>query len=192
MRLSHFAVALTVILLAITSYLAWEAQEEAQGARRELELVRKQQAVREMAMPAKPTTVATLPPVPESPPAAVPAAPPLAGSGLMPGAPATQPSAAPAAAPLTALQKQLLGMPTMAKVIEIHNDQGFAVINAGKDKELTKGMKFDVRRGDGLVGRVIVGDTIEASEAVVDIDTSASLPGVTIEAGDELILPVRK
>jgi len=192
MRLSHFALALTVILLAITSYLAWEAQEEAQGARRELELVRKQQSAREMAMPAKPTTVAALPPAPETPAAAAPVAPPLAGSGLMPGVPASQPSAAPAAAPLTALQKQLLGMPAMAKVIEIHNDQGFAVINAGKDKELAKGMKFDVRRGDGLVGRVIVGDTIEAAEAVVDIDTAASLPGVRIEAGDELILPVRK
>lgn len=193
MRLSHFALALTVILLAITSYLAWEAQEEAQGARRELELVRKQQAARDSAMPMRPSTVAALPP-PPAPPVAPAAAsvPPLAGSGLMPGAPATTPSPAPAAAPLTALQKQLLGMPAMAKVIEIHNDQGFAVINAGKNKELAKGMKFDVRRGDGLVGRVVVGDTIEASEAVVDIDTTASLPGVRIEAGDELILPVRK
>ena len=193
MRLSHFALALTVILLAITSYLAWEAQEEAQGARRELDLVRKQQAARDSAMPARPSTVASLPPPPAPPAPAAPAAssmPPLAGSTLMPGSPAA--TAAPAAAPLTALQKQLLGMPAMAKVVEIHSDQGFAVINAGKNKELARGMKFDVRRGDGLVGRVVVGDTIEASEAVVDIDTSVSLPGVRIEAGDELILPVRK
>ncbi len=190
MRLSHFALALTIILLAITGYLAWEAQEEARGARRELELVRKQQAARDVATPIRPTTVSSLPPPPEVPVATAPAVPPLAGSGLMPGAPATSP--APAAAPLTALQKQLLGMPAMAKVIEVHNDQGFAVISAGKDKQLAQGMKFDVRRGDGLVGRVIVGDTIEASEAVVDIDTTVTLPGVRIEAGDELILPVRK
>lgn len=189
MRLSHFALALTIILLAITGYLAWEAQEEARGARRELELVRKQQAAREVATPIKPTTVTSLPPPPEVPVSAVP---PLAGSGLMPGTPVTPPSPAPAAAPLTALQKQLLGMPAMAKVVEVHNDQGFAVISAGKDKQLSPGMKFDVRRGDGLVGRVIVGDTIEATEAVVDIDTSVTLPGVRIEAGDELILPVRK
>ena len=83
-------------------------------------------------------------------------------------------------------------MPAMAKVIESHNDQGFAVINAGKDKQLASGMKFDVRRGDGLVGRVIVGDTVEAAESVVDIDPSVTLPGVRIENGDELILPVRK
>jgi hypothetical protein len=187
MRLSHYALALTIILLAITGYLAWEAQEEAKGARKELELVRRQQAANEMAMPLKPSMVAELPP----PPAIAPP-PPLAGSALMPGTPAAYPSPAPAAAPLTALQKQLLGMPAMAKVIEIHQDQGFAVISAGKDKQLASGMKFDVRRGDGLVGRVIVSDTIEANEAVVDIDNTVTLPGVRIEAGDELILPVRK
>lgn len=187
MRLSHFALALTIILLAITGYLAWEAQEEAKGARKELELVRRQQAAQEMAKPVKPSVVASLPPPPE-----VPAPPPLNGSALMPGTPAATPSPAPAAAPLTALQKQLLGMPAVAKVTEVHNDQGFAVISAGKDKQLAPGVKFDVRRGDGLVGRVIVGESIEATEAVVDIDSAFKLPGVSIEAGDELILPVRK
>ena len=68
MRLSHYALALTIILLAITGYLAWEAQEEAKGARKELELVRRQQAAHDMAVPAKPGTVAALPPPPELPP----------------------------------------------------------------------------------------------------------------------------
>lgn len=188
MRLSHFALALTIILLAITGYLAWEAQEEAKGARRELDLVRRQQAAQESSRPQAPTIVPALPSAPEATPALAPSTPPLAGSGLMPGSP----SPAPAAAPLTALQKQLLGMPAVAKVVEIHKDQGFAVISAGKDKHLEKGMKFDVRRGDGLVGRVIVGESIDAAESVVDIDNSAALPGVSIEAGDELVLPVRK
>ena len=190
MRLSHCALALTVILLAITGYLAWEAQEEARGARKELELVRRQQAARDSSMPIRPTTVASIPPPPEVP--MTPATPPLAGSALMPGVPAPQPSPTAAAAPLTALQKQLLGMPAIAKVTEVQADQGFAVINAGKDKQLSKGMKFDVRRGDGLVGRVIVGESIEATESVVDIDASVVLPGVRIEVGDELILPIRK
>lgn len=190
MRLSHFALALTIILLAITGYLAWEAQEAARGARKELDLVRRQQAARDSSMPIRPTTVASIPPPPEVPVAV--AAPPLGGSSLMPGTPAATASPAAAAAPLTALQKQLLGMPAAAKVIEVQRDQGFAVINAGKDKQITPGMKFDVRRGDGLVGRVIVGDTIDAAEAVVDIDNSVALPGVRIEVGDELILMVRK
>ena len=110
----------------------------------------------------------------------------------MPGTPATFPSPASPAAPLTELQKQLLGMPVFAKVVEAHSEQGFAVISAGKNKQLATGMKFDVRRGNGLVGRVIVGETIEAAEAVVDIDTTVTLPGVQIEAGDELIVPIRK
>jgi hypothetical protein len=189
MRLSHYALALTIILLAITGYLAWEAQEEAKGARKELELVRRQQAAHEMAMPSKPDTVTYLPPPPEVQATKLPA---LAGSDLMPGTPATFASPAAAAAPLTDQQKQLLGMPAFAKVIEVHNDQGFAVISAGKDKQLAAGMKFDVRRGNGLVGRVTVGETIEAAEAVVDIDTSFILPGVRIEAGDELIYGSRK
>ena len=189
MRLSHYALALTIILLAITGYLAWEAQEEAKGARTELELVRRQQAAHEMAMPAKPDTVTNLPPPPDVP---VPTVPPLAGSNLMPGTPPAYVSPAAAAAPLTDLQKQLLGMPAFAKVIEVQNDQGFAVISAGRDKQLASGMKFDVRRGNGLVGRVIVGETIEAAEAVVDIDNTVAIPGVRIEAGDELIPAIRK
>lgn len=190
MRLSHFALALTLILLAVTGYLAWEAQEEARGARRELELVRKQQAAKDAAKPIAPTTVAEIAPLPEAPPAApVAVTPPLMGSGLMPGAPAA-PTSSPA--PLTALQKQVLGMPAQAKIIEVQKEQGFAVINAGKNNQIEKGMRYDVRRNDGLVGRVVVSDAIEAAEAVVDIDPTATLPGVSIEVGDELIIPVRK
>ncbi len=187
MRLSHFALALTIILLAVTAYLAWEAQQEAQGARRELELVRRQQAAQDSARPMAPTEVAALPPPPEPPASSTP---PLAGSGLMPGTPEASPVAAPA--PLTALQKQLLGMPAVAKVLDVQKAQGFAVIDAGKNKQLETGLKFDVRRADGLVGRVIIGETIEANEAVVDIDPTGAIPGVSIEPGDELVLPIRK
>lgn len=190
MRLSHFALALTIILLAVTGYLAWEAQQEAQGARRELELVRKQQAAEEASRPVAPEVVASVPPPPEPPPVPANTAPPLAGSGLMPGTP--EASSVPTPAPLTALQKQLLGMPAVAKVIDVQPNEGFAVINAGKNKQLEPGLKFDVRRADGLVGRVIIGETIDAAEAVVDIDPTGALPGVSIEAGDELVLPIRK
>ena len=163
MRLSHFALALTIILLAVTGYLAWEAQQEAQGARRELELVRKQQAAQEASRPVAPEVVAAVPPPPEPPPTSANTAPPLAGSGLMPGTP--EASSVPAPAPLTALQKQLLGMPAVAKVIDVQPAQGFAVIDAGKNKQLEPGLKFDIRRADGLVGRVIIGETIDAAEA---------------------------
>lgn len=189
MRLSHFALALTLILLCFTGYLAWEAKDEARGAQRELELVRRQQAAQAAARPVAPSVVAEIPPEPEAIPL-TPPPPPLAGSGLMPGTPASAPPLA--AAPLTAMQKQLRGLPAMAKITTVEKDQGFAVIDAGKNKDLQAGMKFDVRRKDGLVGRVIISDSIDAAEAVVDIDLSASLPGVSIEVGDELVVPVRK
>lgn len=40
MRLYHFAFGLTVGLLFVTAYLAWQGQQEAQGARKELEFMR--------------------------------------------------------------------------------------------------------------------------------------------------------
>ena len=83
-------------------------------------------------------------------------------------------------------------MPAVAKVLDVQPAQGFAVIDAGKNKQLEPGLKFDVRRADGLVGRVIIGETIDAAEAVVDIDPTGAIPGVSIEAGDELVLPIRK
>ncbi|HCN75977.1 MAG TPA: hypothetical protein DIT13_02135, partial [Verrucomicrobiales bacterium] len=54
MRLIHFAQALTLILLAITGYLAWEGQQAARGAKRELEHLKKVQAAEEAAKPAGP------------------------------------------------------------------------------------------------------------------------------------------
>lgn len=187
MRLSHIALAITLILFAYTGYLAWQAQEEARGAQRELELVRRQKAAVEASKPLAPVSVAAIPPIAP----AASEAPPLQGSGLMPGTPdPIAPQASPA--PLTALQKQLLGLPAVAKVLEVHKEEGFAVVSAGKNKQFEPGMKFDVRRKDGLVGRVIISDTVDAAESVVDIDSTGNLPGVTIEVGDELVIPVRK
>ena len=189
MRLSHFALACTIILLGITSYLAWEAQDAARGASVERDLLRRQLEAREAAKPIAPISVAEIPPV--APPVASASAPadvaPL-GSGLMPGTP----SPAPAAAPLTAQQKQVLGMIAVAQITEVRRDEGFAVINAGQNKNLQKGTKFDVRRKESVVGRVILTDAIEANEAVVDIDPAYSLRGVQIEVGDELIVPISK
>ena len=61
--------ALAALGLLITGYLAWEAQEEANGARRELELVRRQQAAKESSRPQPPSIVSAIPPVPEGVPA---------------------------------------------------------------------------------------------------------------------------
>ena len=174
------------VLVGITGYLAWEGQQEARGQKQELEFMRKQLEAREAAYPKKPASAFA--PI-STTPVTVPSAPMTATSKP---APVTAASPESVQAQLTTLQKQVLGMPLVAKVTQVEKDQGFAVVNAGKNKQFTKGQKFDVRRGDSVVGRVSISEAIEEKEAVADIDPLMRLPGVSIETGDELILPVTK
>lgn len=184
MKLTHFALGLLTVLVGITGYMAWEGQQEARGQKQELEFMRKQLEAREAAYPKKPAS--DFAPISTEPVKMV-TAPATATS-----TPAPLISAENAPAPLTALQKQVLGMPVVAKIIQVERDQGFVVVAAGKNKQLVKGQKFDVRRGDSVVGRVSISDSIEEKEAVADIDAAMKLPGVSIEPGDELILPVTR
>jgi hypothetical protein len=188
MKLTHFALALLTIIVGITGYLAWEGQQAARGQKEELEFMRKQLEAREAAKPVKPVSnfapVSTEPVI--SPTTATSTPAPIAE----PATPVMPPKVA--AAALTALQKQVLGMPAVAQVMQVERDQGFVVVNAGKNKKFVKGQKFDVRRGDGVVGRVSISEAIEEAESVADIDSTVVLPGARIEPGDELILPVTR
>lgn len=184
MKLTHFALALMTILVGITGYLAWEGQQEAKGQKEILEYQRKKIEALEASKPVP----ASFAPLSTAPVAVAPAeGTSMAGGALLPGTPGT---AAPAA--LTALQKQVLGMPAIAKVTVAELKLGFVEINAGKNKQLAKGQKYDVRRGNGVVGRVVIGESVEQDAALADIDPSVTIPGVSIEAGDELIVPVTK
>ncbi|MFM7605434.1 MAG: hypothetical protein ACKO8Z_09575 [Prosthecobacter sp.] len=175
--------------VGITGYLAWEGQQAARGQKEEIEFMRKQLEAREAAKPVKPASsfapVSTEPVI--SPITATSTPAPIAEAAPTPLIQDKVPAAA-----LTALQKQVLGMPTLAVVTQVERNQGFVVVNAGKNKKWIKGQKFDVRRRDGVVGRVTISEVIEETESVADIDSSVSLPGARIEAGDELILPVTK
>ncbi len=184
MKLTHFALGLMTVLVGITAYLAWEGQQEARGQRQELEFMRKQLEAREAAYPKKPASAFA--PLSTEPVKMIPA--PLTVPS--PPAPLTAPENLPA--PLTALQKQVLGMPSLAKIIQVEKNQGFVVVDAGRNKQFVTGQKFDVRRGNGVVGRVSITESIEDKEAIADIDPAISPPGVSIEPGDELILPVTK
>ncbi|MBE7496697.1 MAG: hypothetical protein HS117_17280 [Verrucomicrobiaceae bacterium] len=184
MKLTHFALALMTILVGITGYLAWEGQQEAKGQKEMLEYQRKKIEALEASkpVPASFAPINTTPVAPQS--AAIPA---MAGGTLLPGTPGGS-----TPAPLTPLQKQVLGMPALAKVTVAEPKLGFVEIDAGRNKNLVKGQKYDVRRGNGLVGRVVISETIEQQAALADIDPGVTIPGVTIEAGDELIVPVSK
>ena len=188
MKLTHFALALMAVLVGITGYLAWEGQQAARGQKEELEFMRKQLEAREATKPVKP--VSSFAPVSTEPvisPTTATSTPAPTAEPVMPVIPPKV-----AAAALTALQKQVLGMPAVAQVMQVERDQGFVVVNAGKNKKFVKGQKFDVRRGDGVVGRVCISEAIEEAESVADIDSTVVLPGARIEPGDELILPVTR
>jgi hypothetical protein len=202
MRLTQIAFALTFLLLGATVYLAWQAREESRGAREQVELFkRQQQAQRDVGKSANsfnnPSTMK--PPVPgqvaleNTQPPAIPAAPKNEMATIPGGAPVipTQPAAAtlpvPPPAEPSAIQKKIMAMPTIAKVKEYQADAGFTVITAGKNQRVAKGTQFDLRRENAVVGRITVGDVIEADESIADLDPKSIPAGVTVMVGDEVI-----
>lgn len=227
MRLIHFAFALTLILLGITGYLAWEGQQEARGARAELALLAQQQQAQAAATgnvpapgsfaPVAPAPVQPLPPgavvtpSPTAPPPAnfametgapaavaartrtltpagvvsTPAAPATTGT-VKPAAPPAQLNTEPAPPPLTPLQRQVLSMPAIAKVESYVKEHGFVALDSGSKQQIAAGMKFNIRRGNAVIGLITVSG-VEESEAIADLDPRSVPPGVTIEAGDEVI-----
>lgn len=203
MRLTHFALALTLILLAITGFLAWEGQQAAKGAREELEFVKKQKQAEATARP-EAASMVPLPTVPAAsitPPAPGTLAPapeaPMAGASALPGGGLTVPKAVVAAESqgiatntLTPLQKQVLAAPVVAKVKTVVKEQGFVVLDAGSKRQISAGQAYEIRRNSAVLARIKVTDAVEAEEAVADLDFTSIPAGVTIEPGDEIIAPV--
>lgn len=206
MRLTHFALALTILLLCITGYLAWEGQEAARGAREELAFVKKQQTAQANAAPStnQQVQLPTIPAASISPPAPgsiAPQAPaaelPTAGASTLPGGGMTIPKTIVEAEAkgintntLTPIQKQVQDTKPVGKIKAVVKEQGFVVLDVGSNQGLKKGQPFDIRRGNAVLAKVIVTDTIEPNEAVADLDLASIPAGVTLEPGDEIIPPV--
>ncbi len=201
MRLTHFAFALTLILLCITGFLAWEGQEAKRGAMAEVAFLKKKQAAQEMASP----NVSSMMPLPSAPATSItPPAPGtialatstnMSGAATLPGGGLTVPTSileaeAKGTNTLTPLQKQVQNAKPVAKVKTVVKEQGFVIINAGSKQSITKGLAFDIRRGDAVLANIRVTDTIEENEAVADLDLASIPAGVSIEPGDEIIQPV--
>jgi hypothetical protein len=209
MKLSHIAQVLTLALLIITSYLAWQARDESIKAGTKVDLQTRQfreivaQAAAQQASPnlvpglvtplSAPSGASTsLPPLPSASPAAsvtVPAPTPApamttASAGSAPSVPA-----APVEAPLTPLQRRVKDAPSIGTVKEYVAEQGFVTLAAGKKNGIKEGMKFDLRRDASVVGRVTI-SIAEDSEAVADLDPKSVPAGVTVKTGDEIIAVV--
>ncbi len=193
MRLTQFAFALTIILLGFTAYLMWEGRNEARGQREQIDFLRKQVEAQKNAG-AQPATFETpIKSMAPPPPGQIPPAP-LPPSEAVAVAPAPVikqpveiPGGRPAPAALTPLQLRVMALPSIAKVKEFRKDEGFVIISAGSKQQVAKGVQFDLRRNNAVVGRITVSDIVEEAESVADLDPKSVAPGVTIEAGDEVI-----
>lgn len=219
MRLTHFALALTIILLCITSYLAWQGQEEIKGLKREHEFEKKQLQADQAASPS-PASMIPLPSAPEtkgitppqpgtiaaSPvPAPAPAPSPagaedgLPGAISLPGGGLTIPKAVADAEAqgirtntLTPIQQQVQAASALGKIKTVVREQGFVVLDIGTKAGLKPGQKLEIRRNQSILARVTVTGTIEENEAVADLDFASIPTGVTLEPGDEIIAPVSR
>ncbi|MBB5039364.1 hypothetical protein [Prosthecobacter dejongeii] len=208
MRLTHFALALTIILLAITSYLAWEGQQEIKGLKREREFDKEQLRAEKTAkpdqgslipLPSAPAASITPPPSPGTI-ALAPTAPPaeaMAGTSTLPGGGLTIPKSVAEAESkgistntVTPLQKQILASLPIAKVKTVVKEQGFVVLDAGSKQGLKRGQKFEIRRANAVLAKITLTDAIEEAEAVADLDFASIPSGVEVEPGDEIIAPV--
>ena len=95
------------------------------------------------------------------------------------------PEAAPSGRRLTKTQQLVLAQPAVARISENKEDTGFVIIDRGTRAKLVKGDAFAVRRGTAIIGRVVIGDTIEDDMAVADIKSVVT--GMQLEVGDEII-----
>jgi hypothetical protein len=209
MKLSHIAQVLTLALLIITSYLAWQARDESIKAGTKVDLQTRQfreivaQAAAQQASPnlvpglvtplSAPLGASTsLPSLPSASPAAsvtVPAPTPAPAMTTAPAGSAPSVPAAPVEAPLTPLQRRVKDAPSIGTVKEYVAEQGFVTLAAGKKNGIKEGMKFDLRRDASVVGRVTI-SIAEDSEAVADLDPKSVPAGVTVKTGDEIIAVV--
>jgi len=209
MKLSHIAQVLTLALLIITSYLAWQARDESIKAGTKVDLRTRQfreivaQAAAQQASPnlvpglvtplsAPSGASPSLPLLPSASPAAsvtVPAPTPAPAMTTAPAGSAPSVPAAPVEAPLTPLQRRVKDAPSIGTVKEYVAEQGFVTLAAGKKNGIKEGMKFDLRRDASVVGRVTI-SIAEDSEAVADLDPKSVPAGVTVKTGDEIIAVV--
>lgn len=200
MKLTHLALVMTVGLLGLTSWLAWQSHNDVTGLKNQLDLALLQQRAAQGQQAAEPAQAPQEINVPTAAPEIDDRETQVVASQLAKGAgtplppPITSPVAKPHVnmdtsslpPPMTPRQRQVLSMPAIARVKEFHKDNGFILIDAGKNKKLENGMIFALRRDNAIIGRIKIGES-EDVEAIGDLIPRSVPAGVTVEAGDEII-----
>ncbi len=90
---------------------------------------------------------------------------------------------------MTTLQSQILAQPAIARVDNANAaaNEGFVILDRGRNANLAKGDAFAVRRGTALIGRVVVGETIEETRCVAEVLPRHLVKGMVLAKGDEII-----
>ena len=86
------------------------------------------------------------------------------------------------------LQVKIKNLPAVAKIKSYNEKLGFVELDAGKNRQLEKGMVFHVRRDAVLVAQITIGETVEDTVSIADVDPKSIPVGVVLKQGDEVVL----
>ena len=90
---------------------------------------------------------------------------------------------------LTNIQTQIMAQPAIARVENANAaaNEGFVILDRGLNANLAKGDAFAVRRGTAVIGRVVIGETMEETRCVAEVLARHLVQGMVIQKGDEII-----
>lgn len=204
MKLTHLALIMTLVLVGVTGWLAWDQHSDARGARNQLELLQRQRdggaapgkvadandlqarenqiLLAQMAARQNAASNAQPPMTPSSRGGSGnPAADALSSKGHVSAAAleATPPA-------LTPRQRLLMSLPAIAKVSESQQQYGFVVITAGANKRLEQGSIFALRRGKAVVGRIKIIE-VNPDGSTADLVKDSVPVGVDVQLGDDVV-----
>lgn len=82
---------------------------------------------------------------------------------------------------------QIRAAPMLAKITYVNPEHGIAVMSAGREAGVEPRDEFRVRRGDKIICRVVVGESVEANEAALSPLPGSLAPGEAIRQGDDVV-----
>ena len=90
---------------------------------------------------------------------------------------------------MTNIQTQIMAQPAIARVENANAaaNEGFVILDRGLNANLARGDAFAVRRGTAVIGRVVIGETMEETRCVAEVLARHLVQGMVIQKGDEII-----
>ena len=82
---------------------------------------------------------------------------------------------------------QIRAAPMLAKITYINPEHGIAVMSAGRAAGVEPRDEFRIRRGDKIICRVMVGDSVEETEAALSPIPGSMAPQESIMQGDDVV-----